>query len=167
MRFAVIVTWSLFCSVLTAGNLLKWDTGFETGVHDIQYYQQFGKMIRTVPGNGGRCLEIDQNISWVRNRWIYLQKGKTYTLSFDARHISGSNKFDVVFVSTNWRYWASRHTITLSEEWKRYSCKVKIIRDGFAMHTAFMQSGSNGNAVFQIVVAAGAGDHIFRLCRNM
>ena len=151
MRSAVIAALLLFCSALAAENLYKWDTGFESGNHDIQYYQQFGKMIRTVPGNGGRCLEIDQNISWVRGYWTYaMKKGKTYTLSFDARHISGNQKMDVVFVSTNWRYWASRHTFTLSKEWKRYSCKVKITRDGFAMHTAFMQSGNSGNAVFHI-----------------
>ena len=151
MRSAVIVILACFTSALFAENLFKWDTGFETGNHDIQYYQQFGEMIRTVPGNGGRCLEIDQNISWVRNYWTYaMKKGKTYTLSFDARHISGNDKIDVVFVSTNWRYWASRHTFTLSEEWKRYSCKVNITRDGFAMHMAFMQNGNGENAVFHI-----------------
>lgn len=151
MRCAVIVILACFTSALFAENLFKWDTGFETGNHDIQYYQQFGEMIRTVPGNGGRCLEIDQNISWVRNYWTYaMKKGKTYTLSFDARHISGNDKIDVVFVSTNWRYWASRHTFTLSREWKRYNCKIKITRDGFAMHMAFMQNGNGGSSVFHL-----------------
>ena len=55
MRSAVIAALLLFCSALAAENLYKWDTGFESGNHDIQYYQQFGKMIRTVPGNGGHC----------------------------------------------------------------------------------------------------------------
>jgi len=132
-------------------NLFPGDTGFETGAHTFNYY--YGERPPAVVSGdaafGNNSLEIDLAVNWVRGRWGYhLRKDTDYTVSFYAKKISNGDaiQFSCILLP-NWET-AGKAKFKLTNEWKRYSCRIRVDRDDAVYFPAFLPEGNP--AVFRL-----------------
>ncbi len=130
---------------LAAANLFTEDTGFETGVQNFRYYRS-EEPIRTVANDaaeGRSSLEIDGSVSWAQGRWCYtIKKDTDYVVSFFARRVSGGDSVDFAFIGVaDWRQ-IGRTAFRLTDEWQRYSCRIRTDRPGAGLFPAFLPKGN-------------------------
>jgi len=127
-----------------SANLFPEDTGFETGIQNFSYYRSEDP-IHTVTGDaaGGKSsLEIDTRVCWAHGRWGYaIRKDTDYTMSFYARRVSGGDRIRFTMIGVlDWKREGDT-TFQISDEWRRYSCRIRTDRSGTVLYPAFLSAG--------------------------
>ena len=125
-------------------NLFPEDTDFETGTQNFRYYRS-AEPIRTVSGDaasGNSSLEIDSAVSWAHGRWGYaIRKDTDYTVSFSARRVSGGDTIAFALIGVlDWKQ-VGFTQFRLTDEWRRYRCRIRTDRAGTVLYPAFLPQG--------------------------